>query len=77
MHLTLRESNRSVVSLQVCVELTRPGAHFISPQLMARSINAFICYHDDDNHHHHHHNYNKILKSDWLSTALILALIGQ
>jgi len=23
------------------------------------------------------HNYNKILKSDWLSTALILALIGQ
>ena len=23
------------------------------------------------------HNYNKIVKSDWLSTALILALIGQ
>ena len=23
------------------------------------------------------HNYNKILKSDWLSTVLILALIGQ
>ena len=23
------------------------------------------------------HNYNKILKSDWLSTALISALIGQ
>ena len=80
MYLTLRESNRSVVSLQVCVELTCPGAHFISPQLMARSINAFICYYDDDdnNHHHHHnHNYNKILKSDWLSTALISALIGQ
>ena len=81
MHLTSRESNRSVVSLQVCVELTRPGAHFISPQLMARSINAFICYYDDDNnhhhHHHHHHNYNKILKADWLSTALISALIGQ
>ena len=99
MHLTLRESNRSVVSLQVCVELTRPGAHFISPQLMARSINAFICYYDDDdnNHHHHHHHhhyhnhnhnhnnhnnhnnhkYNKILKSDWLSTVLISALIGQ
>ena len=77
MHLIPRESNRSVVSRQVCVELRLPGAHFISPQLMARSINAFICYHDDDNHHHHHHNYNKILKSDWLSTALILALIGQ
>ena len=42
-------------------------------------------------HHHHHHrhghdhqhhyycnrNYNKIFKSDWLSTALISALIGQ
>ena len=23
------------------------------------------------------HNYNKILQSDWLSTALISALIGQ
>ena len=23
------------------------------------------------------HNYNKILKSDWLSTALISSLIGQ
>ena len=23
------------------------------------------------------HNYNKILKSDWLSTAVISALIGQ
>ena len=25
----------------------------------------------------HNHNYNKIVKSDWLSTALISALIGQ
>ena len=25
----------------------------------------------------YNHNYNKILKSDWLSTALISALIGQ
>ena len=41
-----------------------------------------------DDHHHHllllestystcHHNYNKIIKSDWLSTVLISALIGQ
>ena len=49
MYLTLRESNRSVVSLQVCVELTRPGAHFISLQLMARSIHAFICYNNNNN----------------------------
>ena len=42
MHLIPSESNRSVVSLQVCVELTRPGGHFISLQLMARSIHAFI-----------------------------------
>ena len=48
MHLIPRESNRSEVSLQVRVELTRPGAHFISPQLMARSINAFICYYDNN-----------------------------
>ena len=49
MHLTLTESNRSEVSLQVCVELTCPGGHFISPQLMARSIHAFICYNNNDN----------------------------
>ena len=28
-------------------------------------------------HYKINHNYNKILKSDWLSTALISALIGQ
>ena len=49
MHLTPRESNRSEVSLQVCVELTCPGGHFISPQLMARSIHAFICYNNNNN----------------------------
>ena len=27
--------------------------------------------------YYYNHNYNKILKSDWLSTALISALIGQ
>ena len=34
---------------------------------------------NDNNHHrhHHNHNYNKILKSDWLSSVLISALIGQ
>ena len=42
MHLIPRESNRSVVSLQVCAELTRSGAHSISPQLMVRSINEII-----------------------------------
>ena len=30
-----------------------------------------------DNNNHHHHNHNNIVKSDWLSTALISALIGQ
>ena len=34
---------------------------------------------DNDNHkdNHDNHNYNKIVKSDRLSTALISALIGQ
>ena len=32
---------------------------------------------DDNNNNNHNHNYNKILKSDWLSIALISALIGQ
>ena len=30
-----------------------------------------------NNYNNHNHNYNKIVKSDWLSTALISALIGQ
>ena len=28
-------------------------------------------------YYYYNHNYNKIVKSDWLSTALISALIGQ
>ena len=28
-------------------------------------------------YYYYNHNYNRILKSDWLSTALISALIGQ
>ena len=32
---------------------------------------------DDDDNNNNNHNYNKILKSDWFSTALISALIGQ
>ena len=47
-----------------------------------------IIMNDDDNYnknysnnHYHNnsnnHNYNKIVKSDWLSTALISALTGQ
>ena len=35
---------------------------------------------DDDKNSFYYtinHNYNKIVKSDWLSTALISALIGQ
>ena len=30
-----------------------------------------------DNYLSDNHNYNKIVKSDWLSTALISAFIGQ
>ena len=33
--------------------------------------------HNNNNNNNNNHNYNKILKSDWLSTALISALIGQ
>ena len=34
-------------------------------------------YHHHHHHHHHHHNHNKIFLSDWLSAALITALIRQ
>ena len=33
--------------------------------------------HKKKNDNNNNHNYNKIVKSDWLSTALISALIGQ
>ena len=32
---------------------------------------------NNNNNNSNNHNYNKIVKSDWLSTALISALIGQ
>ena len=38
-------------------------------------LNDIPVFHE--NLFNHHHNYNKILKSDWLSTPLISALIGQ
>ena len=31
----------------------------------------------ENNNNNNNHNYNKIVESDWLSTALISALIGQ
>ena len=31
----------------------------------------------NNNNNNINHNYNKIVKSDWLSTVLISALIGQ
>ena len=37
----------------------------------ADTKNLFFSYYN------YNHNYNKIVKSDWLSTALISALIGQ
>jgi len=36
-------------------------------------IYLFIYYY----YYYYYHNYNKIVKSDWLSTSLISALIGQ
>ena len=35
------------------------------------------CFRDGKDNYFTNHNYNKILKSDWFSTALISALIGQ
>ena len=35
------------------------------------------CYYHHHHHHQHHHNHNKIHLSDWLSAALITALIRQ
>ena len=45
-------------------------------------IHDYYDYDDDDDdddyyYYMYNHNYNKILKSDWFSTALISALIGQ
>ena len=45
----------------------------IKVMMMMIIIIIIIIVTDNSNNH----NYNKILKSDWLSTALISALIGQ
>ena len=40
----------------------------------------YYCYYYYYYYYHYYyynHNYNKIVKSDWLLTALISALIGQ
>ena len=39
----------------------------------------YYCYYDYDYDYDYdyNHNYNKIVKSDWLLTALISALIGH
>ena len=37
---------------------------------------AYSGYQKTSSNNNYNHNYNKIVKSDWLSTALISALIG-
>ena len=74
MHLIPRESYRSVVSLQVCAELTRPGAHFISPQLMARNINAFICYYDNNNNNNNNNTKENILLTTMLTIKILITI---
>ena len=51
-------------------------------KLGARLLKALkFCYLPTEDHIEYYyninHNYNRIVKSDWLSTALISALIGQ
>ena len=41
------------------------------------SIHPSIYYYYYYYYYYYNHNYNKIVESDWLSTALISALIGQ
>ena len=36
-----------------------------------------VNYNNYNHYYYYNHNYNKIVKSDWLSTALISALIEQ
>ena len=60
-HLSTRDMTRSVL------------LRLKSGQLIASQILELCCSYGYDNNH----NYNKILKSDWRSTALISAVIGQ
>ena len=50
-------------------------------RLPGRSYSACLWNNDNNNNnnynYNYNHNYKKIPKSDWLSTALISALIGQ
>ena len=60
---------------QICIFKTEPNLPFaIKSGLWVQPHISF--YPAEDNNLHYNHNYNKIVKSDWLSTALISALIG-
>ena len=40
-------------------------------------MKMIVINHNNNNNNNNNHNYNKIVKSDWLSTVPISALIGQ
>ena len=63
-------SSYSRTYLRIIYEKTK-GQVPMGPLLGKQNIQAKEVYSVSN------HNYNKILKSDWFSTALISALIGQ
>ena len=57
---------------EVCAFYRQRVASFKHFDLQQQEYYYYYCY-----YYYYNHNYNKILKSDWLPTALISALIGQ
>ena len=75
--------NKTIISFRFCDIRNKQGlSKCYQPQTSARLITLTSTLIIPDitknlSNNVYNHNYNKILKSDWFSTALISALIGQ
>ena len=69
----LRDFKKQKITVKMYIKNTKIDA--VTLYQRRTTINFGISGYKSD--YSRNHNYNKILKSDWLSTALISALIGQ
>ena len=69
--------NRRLPDLCWRIMCTIVNGEFSDLRCLMKTLNNNNNNSNNNNNNNNNHNYNKIVKSDWLSTALISALIGQ
>ena len=68
--------NLCEVCLRLCLFQSRHKQR-VQHSVEKSHLSMLFCSQATKGHSYFNHNYNKILKSDWLSSVLISALIGQ